>query len=324
MIYRLGFFLLVATQLWACGEPGVSFITELDGAENQLYTPEGRHFVGGKDGIYEITGAVESGYEKTLLGMEPCGVNGIVYYKRWIIAACNQGDLSQRDASLWVARLEKGTQPKFERHITLGDFTIVNGLAVSKKGKLFIADFNPFSTGGLDKAQLTVIKNQLIIRNYREDYLGPADGILSPNGLKIIGKYLYFTDYDATQSLAKLSRLNLSTKKIETVFEQVGVFDDFTPLCRGFVITNFFTGNLTLLKKSGEVQTTSAGEFFLPSSVLVAMSSQYPFGSLTVTQRGGGSAPGALYQYIFDQMQLDFLCGSFDNGPFIHQLAIES
>jgi len=304
------FIIALSLLLVSCTYSGRSTLLSLLEAENQVVTDEGRHFVSTGGGLFELF--IEESGDSTaqLIGMEECGVNGLAVFEQWLIAACNQGSVDDRDASLWAGLLQSGQAPVMTRRFQLGDFTIVNGLAVSTEGILYIADYSFFATGGLDRLQLSMEGPELVFSEYQEDFLGPAQNVLSPNGLKFVDSLLYFTDYDASALTARLSAVDLNTLQVTVKVEAGGVFVDLTPICNGFVAANFYyDNNLTLINAQGETMVTPENEFSVTSSVLVAPSDTYPPNSLLITERGplaGGG--GAVSLYTLSSVQHNFLC----------------
>ena len=110
-------------------------------------------------------------------------------------------------------------------------------------------------------------------------------------------------------AMARVSLIDLSTLRVTVIAEVAGVFDDFTPLCSGFVVTNFFSGNLTLINPGGEILITTENEFEVTSSAIISPSPSVPPTSLFITDRGplsGGG--GGVFAYALNPEQTAFLC----------------
>jgi hypothetical protein len=173
-------------------------------------------------------------------------------------------------ATLGRARLLKArlARPR-PRHIEayrraiydLPGVALANGAAADDKGRLYVAD----STHGTIWRLSVDTANPLTI-TMREPF---STGNLFPNGLKVFGGAVYYTDFVAVKRIPLLA--DGSAGALATLAAQLTFFDDLYVDDRGIFIANYLFGSVEALTSAGvDVLDTAAFTFSGPSSVLPA------------------------------------------------------
>jgi hypothetical protein len=246
-------------------------------AENVTVTGEGRVFVTGSQGVYEIVADGEKTYRQQEVPItardvpQNCFMNGITAQGKSLYLACTHiykgrhspfpslfGDLRNIDQNSgilllglaelaynmdsYIVRADLGHQSlSFSDAIQLPGKCFANGLDADEQGSLYTANELLDFSGQLLKVsfpQRCGTTTTVGTQWHRPLYLG------IPNGLKVRGDYVYYTCTHLLPTLAAtLQRARIlpdgSAGKGEIVYLEVfSVFDDFAIVDDGFVIAN--------------------------------------------------------------------------------------
>jgi len=256
-------------------------ILRLPEAENQIFTPEGRHFVSSGIGLFELVEGPR-GIIRLPAGMEECGVNGLGLLETqpgslWLVAACNRDD----GTFLYAGRV--GSNFVIRELFEIPGFFIANGVEISPAGAVLVADFNVFAPASIARVEVEEIAGELTVVGFQADFLSTPEGIASPNGLARRGGDLFVTD---SPRVLKVSLgPNDEYLGTETVYTLTTTFDDLAILCSGIAVTDFINGTLILIDATGN-EFTSPDLFQMPSSVEFGRPPLYQPNELIVTERG--------------------------------------
>lgn len=256
-------------------------VVPLAQAENQVFTPSGRHFASGGEGVVEVV-ASGGGFDAVQVGLDGCGSNGLAVLNDWLIAACNPG----QDNQIYAGKLVEGELPVLELLFDLPNFFLANGVAISPAGAILVADFPFFGQGEVARIEVEDTGDDLVVVGYDPEFLGAAEGIEAPNGLKLDGQQLFITDNGRVLEVS----LGVDDEYLGTdvFYSKATVFDDLTLLCGGVVVTDFLAGGLIFVRQDGAVFETPGGLFQVPSSVLFGQPPLYLQRDVLVTELAGG------------------------------------
>lgn len=243
-------------------------------AENVLITSDQRLIVTGGKGIYEIrktsNGEVESiplfhgiGEPNTYhyVAPEKCNFTGIAQYENWLFTTCASfhgflnldknnnllyADLNSDTLSfspLWNAKDDCLLQQAYD------SLFIANGIARTHDGHLLIADEDFILPSGIAHVQLDYSDtSQPRVVSITPDFISPEKGTRAPNGVRVDGDYLYFSDKNAVKRATIDGFGNIEGNIVEVWKSPLGfpasVIDDLMPFCGGVAFTDFITGQL--------------------------------------------------------------------------------
>jgi hypothetical protein len=255
-----------------------TLVAGITSAENLAFASDGRLFVTGNDGIYELTRSSSLAVVASVL--EPGGtiffggmaeIDGTLYVNAYTAAL---------NSYLYAARLTPS--PKFESIYELQTTGVPNGAAADASGRLYVSD----TIGGTILRVTLDPKDPLKVIG-QDIWLSRAQGILAPNGLKIRGSGLYFTDGLTIKRVPILAdgRAGIPV----TLVSELTYFDDLYVDAVGILAANYLFGSLQGFSPYGrDVLDTASGVFNGPSAVLPAKGRLgFASGDLLVTEKGG-------------------------------------
>lgn len=220
-IFVLGVMVVLFSLLVGCG-PRETLVKALGNAENLVFTPDGRLFVTGEM-VWEIIRDGDD-YQAVSLTEDMAAVYaGIICYKDHLFVVCSQ----DKNGDAWLMRAALAEKPEFEKIFQLTGFTIANGMAVDRQGRLYIADETLVNTKGkIIRLSLTDDPAPEVIESSDTIWLSGKQGAQSPNGVTIIGDDLFFTNFDISNvfcfksEIKKVSVAGDHPGEVETVFSR--------------------------------------------------------------------------------------------------------
>ena len=266
--------LIAVVAFWAPAGASNTVKTKLatvSAAENQIYTNDGRLFVTGGNGIFEIVGGANG--DATVIERMPkqtCGFGGIVEASGVLYVNCTGSNTSHLYAATLTAT------PTFKRVYTFQSTPLANGLTADSQGRLYIA-----STFAGRILRLTPSATDPLMFTRGEVWLDGA-GIFT-NGIKYASGSIYWTDGTSVNRVA--IKADGTHDKPKSVFAALTYFDDLAVDSSGVLVADYLGGAIRSYDLNGRSTGTVASGLKGPSSVAKARA-PFPTGSFIVTERG--------------------------------------
>jgi hypothetical protein len=254
-----------------------TLVDGITSVENILFTSDGRLFASGDDGIFELQrDATSHAFTKT--NLHPggtCKFGGMVELGDALYANCYDGTDSFVYAGVLTAH------PTFASIFTLKGVALANGLAADQQGGLYVT---VTIQGSILRVQLA--KDDPFKVTGQETWLsntGPGGTL--PNGIKIVGDWMYYDDLFGTLSRVSVSR---KPRNPQVLIHEFAWFDDLFVDGRGILVADYFFGAVRAYDLNGRaLSATALGTFTNPSAVLPADSRLGLAASdLIVTEKG--------------------------------------
>lgn len=263
----------------ACGH--IIDIAAVPDAENTLVTPDGRVFVSGGTGVFEIV-AAGSGYAAQPIHDEACNFTGLALRGDVLYANCFSG-------SLYATRLS--ATPRLQKIHDYG-LAATNGLAAGPDGALYLTN-GPLATSALPDPRIVRVwpdATDPFRIALQEDWV--TDGLFAPNGIAIRGREVLVTDSTALPPvLGRIEGISIAPDGSPGARRQVASFnsipDDLSVVGDSLLVALYTQGSVALIGPDGVIrqQTGPLGLSF-PSSVRLAPSPLFQAGDLLITQKG--------------------------------------
>lgn len=263
----------------ACGR--VIDIATIPDAENTLTTTDGRVFVSGGTGVFEILRSGE-GYVAVAIHDAACNFTGLAQRGEVLYANCFDG-------RLYAARLT--ASPRLQ---AIHDYGLAapNGLAVGPEGALYLTN-GPLATTALpDPRIVRVVLDPAdpfkVLR--QEDWL--SSGLTAPNGIAIEGRDLYVTDSSLLPpSLGRIERIRIGNDGLpgerQVIATLPSIADDLSVVGDGLLVSLYTQGSVALVGFDGTVQQqTDPLGLASPSSVRLTHGALFAPGDVLITQKG--------------------------------------
>lgn len=294
-------------------------------AENQLFTPDGRLIVTGGTGVFEIVRDGSGGYVAQRLASDApanCNYTGLAQRGTWVFTACqSRANLfAMPDNHLLMAQVQPGQplhfvqvpRPSPDPMDALG---LPNGMAFSPAGQLLLADSNLTGLqGGVARLSLDTAGGAPRLVNFERAWLGSAQHLAHPNGVRVQGRSLFVSDLSAVRRYQFDGAGNVPSTLPSpygpvanevTVYQGLTVLDDIQPLCGGLAIDDFLGGRLLYLAPNGAdayglptyrlAWSSSLGSLQQPSSVQVGRAPLFSGNDVLVTEKGVIGETGSDY-----------------------------
>lgn len=263
----------------ACGQ--VIDIATIPDAENTLTTPDGRVFVSGGTGVFEVKRSSNS-YTVVPINEVACNFTGLAQRGEVLYANCFDGQL-------YAARLTAA--PKLQ---AIHDYGLAapNGLATGPDGALYLTN-GPLATSALPDAKVVRVQfdaSDAFKVTKQEDWL--ASGLTAPNGIAIRGREIYVTDSSLLPpALGRIERILIDADGMPGERTQIATLpsipDDLSVVDEGLLVTQFVQGNVLLIGFDGStVQQTDPLGLAFPSSVRLTSGPLFAPGDVLITQKG--------------------------------------
>jgi hypothetical protein len=256
----------------ALGPGAKTKLADVVAAENQVSTGDGRLFVTGDEGIFELVAGGAGVTKVTRAPKQDCKFGGIVESRGVLYANC----YAFPDSFVYAAPL--GGDVSFRRVFTLEGAPLANGLAADAGGRLYVA-----STLAGQIARLAIAPDDPFTITGREvwlDHSGPLT-----NGLKYQAGAVYWSDGGTIKRA--VVRPDGRPGPVSTLVVALTVFDDLAVDAQGIVVADFLGGALRSYDLDGCFTGSTPFAFVGPSSVARAKGPAFEPGALIVTERGG-------------------------------------
>lgn len=263
----------------SCGQ--VIDIATIPDAENTLTTPDGRVFVSGGTGVFELHRSGDA-YAATPINAAACNFTGLAQRGDVLYANCFDG-------RLYATRLT--ASPMLQ---AIHDYALAapNGLAAGPDGALYLTN-GPLATTALPDAKIVRVLLDpadpfKVLRE--EDWL--ANGLTAPNGIAIRGHEIYVTDSSLIPpALGRIERILIGRDGLpgerQVIATLPSIADDLSVVGEGLLVSLYVQGSVALIGFDGRIlqQTDPLGLAF-PSSVRLTHSPLFAPGDLLITQKG--------------------------------------
>jgi hypothetical protein len=260
----------------ASAEPSL-LVAGIGDAENATFSAEGRLFVTGGEGAYEIV-REGAGFAARRIYDGVCNFTGIAERGGYLYATCQEGPLLGGTPLLLAGAVMGEVQLQvIHRFQQVG---IPNGIAFDARGRLLVADFTPL----LGKIAVLRFDSGVPPRVAQEQVWHGMSHPLA-NGLKVFRDAVYLTD------LSQIKRIPIledgSAGRVSVLVTRVGtVFDDLHVDEQGISVADFYGGTLLSYSLTGRMRGQSPALFSAPSSITPARGPLLAPGTLVVTEKG--------------------------------------
>lgn len=259
----------------ACGQV-VDLVTVPD-AENTLVTPQGRLFVSGGTGVFELTRASDGSYAAQAISPATCNFTGLALRGDVLYAACFDG-------TLHAARLT--ATPRLQVIHDTG-LSAANGLAMGPEGELYLVNGPLVSDPRVLRLRLSASDPFQVTEQI--DWL--TTDLLGPNGVAVDGRMLYLTDNTSTPPAGRVQAVRIASDgspgERRTLATFTDVLDDLSVHGDSLLVARYAGGQVTELGLDGTIrQETGPQGLSFPSSVRAASSPLLQPGDVLITQKG--------------------------------------
>lgn len=298
-------------------------VANIRAAENIRKTSDGRIFVTGREGLFELTQAPSGALTATIAAAHPAASTnptlcnyyaGLAQLQDWMFFVCvRMSGLSLRTLSFTDAGELLAYSLKDKRVVSimsLSDYQFANGLdSIITENAIIIANEDFFlSSGGVSKAHIDFSSGQPVLLDYQHHWINAAHGVRSANGVRFIDNTVYLTD------IGRFKRVLLSNDGTptlaETLYRNATVLDDFDVVCRGFLLTDFVKGRLIYVPMNSNDPPLTASGLSTPSAILGDATPLLPKHEILVTESTGLQAGTANQVVRLSLAQLNLVeCG---------------
>lgn len=269
----------------SCGERTV--LLDIPGAENLTFSSDGRLFVSGGSGVFEITRGPDGQLSATAISTEERGYTGLAVRGDVLYAISGDG-------RVWATRLT--ATPQLQTIHQMSGMCIANGTSLGADGNLYVVD-EPLNFCVPDpKIKRLMISDADPLQIVSEEVWvqGSALGTLSfgvgnvlrfPNGLQSDGRQFFGTDGGSIYTVELQD--NGQAGPVTPIYFTVDVHDDLGLVADGVLLADFLTGRISLISREGELlQATAPGTFTFPSSVRMGRPPMFEPTDILVTETG--------------------------------------
>lgn len=256
-------------------------------AENLTFTADGRLFVSGAGGVYEITQDNSGQFGRTLVS-EGCGAGlGLAVRGNLLYAVCS---------GMKIFAGELNATPRLIEIFTLEGMCIPNGMALGADGNLYVVD-EPLNLCVPDPKivrlrvdagnpmQITAQETWVQGSALGQLHLGLDNVLRFPNGLQSRGSRFYGTDGGSVFAVDLLP--DGSAGPVEPLFFEPTPHDDLGIAGDQLLVADFAGGAIVLISQDGElIDATDFATFSFPSSVRLGRPPMFQPDDLVVTETG--------------------------------------
>jgi sugar lactone lactonase YvrE len=274
----LAFFAIPAgCALLSAGSDRPVRVAAIESGEAMVRTDEGRIFVTGRDGTFELQGLSPDDAILTRLSVNAavpagCQFTGAATWGTWLFALCTTGEAS------YLLRARVGTAiPVLSQAAALPRIAIASGLAADNQGRLYVADSRH---GGTAITQVTGATGESLEIDTISWMATTRGGF--PNGLQYADGTLYVTSAGTLSAIPVGEDGEPGVRR--TIISHLTFLDDFQVLPRGgFLLTDHSFNRLLLVGPEGVERGSFGRASKGPTSVL-----------LIGAEDGGGRPPAVL------------------------------
>jgi len=255
-------------------------LLDIPGAENTLFTPDGRLFVSGTQNTYEITKDA-AGFHARPLFSGTCNFMGLAQVEETLYAACSS------DMQLYAANLTNA-MPVLAPIYHLAGFAMPNGMAAGLSGELYLAD-GPLST------QPKIVRLQ-IDPDDPTKVVGQDDWLqfstTFPNGVVRVGNTLYITLSTLVPLLlGEVATIGIQPDGSPGTLQEFGTVglslpDDLSIVGDQVLVALYSEGAIALVGSGGVTAQTDPLSFSFPSSIKPGRAPMFVPTDLVVTEKG--------------------------------------
>ena len=269
----------------ACGQK--TALLDIPGAENLMFSPNGRLFVSGSQNVYEIT-RPGGAWQSTALYEGTCNFTGLALRGEVLYANCFDGQLYAGSIATSPVRL----QPI--HNLGLG---APNGLATGPDGSLYLAN-GPVATTALPDPKLVRLHfgSDPFVVIEQADWLPLVPGLDFPNGVQWgdgANGRLYFSQSTVLPvELGAIRTVTInsdgSAGTVTTLGSFAGLPDDFSVTGEHVLYTSYSNNQIGLLSPAGAIlaQTTPLISFDSPSAARLGQPPLFAPDEILVTEKG--------------------------------------
>lgn len=292
----------------------------LPDAENLLFTDTGDLLVtGGKSVVQVLPDAEGGGYTTRTLSPEnlpSCNYTGLAQIGDWVFTSCVETRwVFLRNNHLLATNVR---QPGYRFQI-IGDprdlrdpmdtISLPNGLAASPDGALLIADYNLLADAGIARATFVFPEPDAVaqaatagetalprLESLQRNWVGPSQGLSTPNGIRVSGEHLYVTDGSSVKRFGFDTQGRISGEGTVMWRGTLAILDDLMPYCGGVAFTSFLAGRLhyvaaytdpdTGVETFEEIYATPPFAYEAPSALAIGQAPLFSGRDLLVTEKG--------------------------------------
>ncbi|MBA1146301.1 hypothetical protein H0Z60_04440 [Ectothiorhodospiraceae bacterium WFHF3C12] len=255
-----------------------SAVAEILGPEAIVMSRDGRVFITGRSGVYELRdpeGAPRLEQLPVRANVPAgCQFTGAESWERWLFVVCTVGDGS------YLLRAQIGSNvPVLGGAAALPDIAIASGLTADDRGTLYVADSRQGGAAITRVTGATSSAFELETEVWLQDTRGGF-----PNGLQYASGRLYLT------SAGRLSAIDLDERgrpgEIRTITTRLTFLDDFRVLPGGgFLLTDYSFNRLIVLSAEGIEMGTLAHGLQGPTDVLLLPAAEPGVPSVLIAER---------------------------------------
>ena len=293
--YALCILICLSVCMAGCGKKA-TIVKTSSGAENALFTDDGRLFITGLDNIFEVTKDDAGQYAIHPLYTGNREFAGLTQYGDYLYVLCGETDASGTVTPyLLSARIDLITTNATWNYLmgvfhetALNDLlatdpeaapiALPNGMDNDAKGYLYFADsYN----GRIMRLKINPDKPKEVSELTQ---WWKRDGTYFTNGVSIKGSSLYLS---GGMEVHKIEILSDGTAGEDRVLHtRISFLDDLTTYAGGVIVADFISGTIFYVTDAGKVTYETYPTFAGPSSVHLAQAPLFEPGGLIVTEQG--------------------------------------
>lgn len=272
----ISLFLLLTSGCLPQANFSVDTLVNIHEAENIHFSSDNRLFVTGGRGLYEIISKDKS-YSALQLKAQ-CSATGMAELQGWLFFPCT--NLFEPN-ELWAYQLSTGNLHNLG---TLENYALANGMAALGETTLFLSNTDFFNgQGSIGKLTLDFSAATPELVAIDSHWASAAEGLSSPNGLRLSGTRLYLSNNSALKTIELDDDANILSVNTLSA-PNTAYYDDLeVEYAGGLLVTSFVEG--VIYKISDNCVSKTAAAFLGPSAVRLGQGAFS--GKILVTQRIG-------------------------------------
>lgn len=273
-LVSISLFLLLTSGCLPQANFSVNTLVNIHEAENIHFSSDNRLFVTGGRGLYEVT-SNGSAYSALQLKTQ-CNATGMAELQGWLFFPCT--NLLETN-ELWAYQLSTGNL----HHLgTLTNYILANGMAAVGNTTLLLANSDFLNgQGSIGRLTLDFSSSLPELVSLDAHWAGAAEGLSSPNGLRLSGNTLFLSDNTTVKTIMLDEATNILSITSLSV-PDTAFYDDLeADYANGLLVSSFFEGVIYNITDNCVSKTAAA--FLGPSSVRIGQGNLA--GKILVTER---------------------------------------